>query len=84
MKKSHLLILTVLCISCAPKPADLVITNARVIDGRGGVIENVTVVIADGRIREVSDDPSVPVEFTIDAAGRTVMPGLDFPELYSL
>ena len=58
---------------------DLVLTNARVIDGRGGVAERATVTIAEGRVAELG--PGADVEAAqgievIDAAGRTVMPAL--------
>jgi len=58
---------------------DLVLTNARVIDGRGGVFERATVTIAEGRVAELG--PGADVETAqgievIDAAGRTLMPAL--------
>lgn len=58
-------------------PAEgLVVTNARIIDGLGGVIESGTVVIRDGRIVSVgAEAANVPGALVIDAAGRTVMPG---------
>jgi imidazolonepropionase-like amidohydrolase len=55
---------------------DLVITNARILDGNGGVIMRGSVVIEDGRIASVSASaPSAPGGRVIDAAGKTVMPG---------
>ena len=36
---------------------DLMITNARIIDGNGGVIENGSVAVEDGRIASVSAGP---------------------------
>lgn len=60
-----------------PTPAaGIVIKNARIIDGAGGVIERGSVVIRDGRIASVSaEEASVPGAQVIDAAGMTVMPG---------
>lgn len=58
-------------------PAEgLVVTNARIIDGLGGVIESGSIVIRDGRIVSVGTEAAnVPGALVIDAAGRTVMPG---------
>ena len=56
---------------------DLVITNARIIDGNGGVIPQGTVVIRNGRIASVSAGATAaPGLMPIDARGMTVMPGL--------
>ena len=59
-------------------PAEgLVLANARIIDGKGGVIENGSVVVKDGRIVSVAADAAtVPGALVIDLAGKTVMPGL--------
>ena len=56
---------------------DMVIANARVIDGNGGVIPDGSVVVEDGRIVSVSaGDAAVPDgAIEIDAQGRTLMPG---------
>jgi imidazolonepropionase-like amidohydrolase len=56
---------------------DLVIVNARVIDGKGGAIERGSVVIRGGRITSVAAGAAatVPGAQTIDAQGRTLMPG---------
>ena len=55
----------------------LVIENARVIVGNGDVQEAATVIIAEGRIQRVSSE-GVPLEGvkTVDARGKTLMPGL--------
>ena len=55
---------------------NLVIANARVIDGNGGVIDSGTILVRDGRISSVSTEPaeSDGVQ-VIDAGGLTVMPG---------
>lgn len=55
---------------------DLVITNGRILDGNGGVIDNGTVVIRGGRIESVvAGNRAVNGMQTIDAGGKTVMPG---------
>lgn len=56
---------------------DLVITNARIIDGNGGVIADGNVVVEDGRIVSVgTGDATVPDgTLLVDAQGRTLMPG---------
>ena len=56
---------------------NLVIVNARVIDGKGGVIERGSVAVRDGKIVSVAPGtPSGPAGAQrIDARGRTVMPG---------
>ena len=43
-----------LIVSADLSAQDLVITNARIIDGNGGVIADGTVIVADGRITSVS------------------------------
>lgn len=55
---------------------DLVITNARIVDGKGGVIERGHVVVSGGTIASVAAGaPSSRGPQTIDAQGRTLMPG---------
>jgi imidazolonepropionase-like amidohydrolase len=56
---------------------DLLITNARILDGAGGVIDNGSVVVRDGRIDSVGSGRASAPEGarTIDAGGKTVMPG---------
>lgn len=56
---------------------NLVITNARILDGTGAVIDRGSIVVRDGTIVSVaaggaSPSAGAPV---IDAAGKTVMPG---------
>lgn len=56
---------------------NLVITDARIIDGAGGMIEQGSIVVRDGQITAVSEgatDAGAAVQ--ISAAGMTVMPGL--------
>jgi len=55
---------------------DLTITNARILDGDGSVIEQGSLIVRDGRIAEiVRGQARQSVGRTIDAGGRTVMPG---------
>ncbi|NOT45355.1 MAG: amidohydrolase family protein, partial [Acidobacteria bacterium] len=58
-------------------PAEgVVLTNARVLDGNGGVIDQGSVVVRDGRIVSVTQGAAdVPAgALVIDVQGRTVMP----------
>jgi imidazolonepropionase-like amidohydrolase len=69
-----------LATTCLASPAlaqDLVINNARILDGTGNAIERGTVVVRDGRIAAVGANASgAPANAVrIDAGGRTVMPG---------
>jgi imidazolonepropionase-like amidohydrolase len=55
-----------------------ILKNARVIDGRGDVFDDVFLAIEDGRIREIGANRELPATARvplIDLAGRTVMPG---------
>jgi enamidase len=61
---------------------DLVITNARIVDGTGRVLPRGSIVVSDGRIESivsgsvVSGSVAERARPTFDAGGRTVMPGL--------
>ena len=56
---------------------NLLIANARIIDGTGGTIEEGSVVVRNGRIVSVSAGASESQgSLVIDAVGMTVMPGL--------
>ena len=71
--------LTLLALA-APRPAaaqDLVIVNARILDGKGGVIDRGSVVVQGGKIVSVAPGApaSAPGATRIDAQGRTLMPG---------
>jgi len=56
---------------------DLVITNGRILDGTGKVVERGNVVVRGGKIVSVSAGaPTASGARTIDAGGKTVMPGL--------
>ena len=58
--------------------SDLLIRNARVFDGHSADCEEgLSVRVADGRIQEIGRALTAPDDVTtIDAAGRTLMPGL--------
>ena len=56
---------------------NLTITNARILDGTGRVIERGAIVVRDGKIASVSATaPAAGSGPTINAGGKTVMPGL--------
>ncbi len=65
-----------LCLGSTAAAQDLLITNGRILDGMGGVVENGTVVVRGGRIESVSaGQRQVAGLAVIDAGGKTVMPG---------
>src|SRR5690554_8092264 len=65
-----------LSISAVAGAQDLIVTNARILDGTGRVIERGAVLVRNGRIESVSADLAAPDGVpVIDARGRTVMPG---------
>jgi imidazolonepropionase-like amidohydrolase len=73
---SQALLLGCLFSGNALQAQDLVITNGRILDGNGGVIESGSVVIRQGRIQAVVAGPAeVAGVEVLDAQGRTVMPG---------
>ena len=57
-----------------PRPFDLLITNARIIDGTGAAAVAGSVAVRDGRIEGVGRVTG-PATRTIDAGGRVVAPG---------
>jgi imidazolonepropionase-like amidohydrolase len=60
----------------AASAQDLVVTNARILVGTGATIERGAIVVRDGRIVSVAaGDAGVTGVSTIDAQGKTVMPG---------
>src|SRR5215471_5024884 len=66
-----------LLIATGVSAQNLTITNARIIDGTGRVIERGAVVVQNGKIASVSATaPAASGGRTIDAGGKTVMPGL--------
>jgi imidazolonepropionase-like amidohydrolase len=54
---------------------DLAIVNARILDGKGGVIERGSVVVRAGKIVSVGSGAVPSGVQRLDAQGRTVMPG---------
>jgi imidazolonepropionase-like amidohydrolase len=76
------LLATVLAILCGSVVAttacaqNLVVTNARILDGGGGEIANGTIVVEGGVIRSVGAGAAPAGSANVvDAGGRTVMPG---------
>jgi len=64
-------------VTSATYAQNLTITNARILDGTGRVIERGAVVVRDGKIVSVgATAPAANGGRTIDAGGKTVMPGL--------
>ncbi len=58
-------------------PADLLILNARLIDGTGAAPqESISIRIRDGWISEIGTELYADNESTLDAKGATVLPGL--------
>jgi enamidase len=55
----------------------ILITNARILDGRGGVIERGSILVRDGKIESLAQGTAAnaPNVRVLDAQGRTVMPG---------
>jgi imidazolonepropionase-like amidohydrolase len=76
-----LLGLASLIVFAAPAPAtfDLAVRHARIVHGDGRVTGSATILIASGRIARIDETPaadSVPAVQSIEAAGRTLVPGL--------
>jgi imidazolonepropionase-like amidohydrolase len=78
--RSHLgyiAVALVFATACGAFAQSLTITNARILDGTGRVIERGAVVVRDGKIASVSATaPAAGGGLTINAGGKTVMPGL--------
>ena len=58
---------------------ELVLSNARVLDGRGGIAERATVRVAGGRVAEVLPGSEAKAGFSseeVNLSGQTVMPAL--------
>ena len=74
----QLILATIFLVFASPGSAqNLVVTNARILDGKGGVIDRGTVVVQNGTIASVSTAaaPAPAGARVIDAKGMTVMPG---------
>ena len=65
-----------------PRPFDLLITNARIIDGAGGPSVSGSVAVRDGRIAGVGRVSGAATR-TIDAGGKVVAPGFIDPHSHS-
>src|SRR5213593_23945 len=77
--RSHLTWISaaILLFASGANAQNLTITNARILDGTGRVIERGAVVVRDGKIMSVSAAaPAAGGGRTINAGGKTVMPGL--------
>lgn len=71
-----MLCLSAVLLTSTADAQDLVITNARILDGTGIVIDRGAVTIEGGRIQAVSSgDAPTGAATRIDARGMTVMPG---------
>ena len=77
MKRLRLAALASACFALPCAAQDLVISNARILDGTGNAVDRGTVIVRDGRIAAVGQNASgAPANAVrIDAGGRTVMPG---------
>jgi imidazolonepropionase-like amidohydrolase len=76
--KGHLTSMFAISVAiCAPVAAqDIVVTNARILDGTGRVIERGSVVVRDGRIVSVSAGTTAAQGTrSIDVQGKTIVPG---------
>lgn len=79
MKKAFLILLAVSIVTALPaeEPEILVIKGGRILTVSGGVIENGTLIIQNGRFTAVGSDLSIPQgSRVIDAAGSVITPGL--------
>lgn len=73
-KKTTLTILLSLGLIQSVSAQNLVIRNGRVLDGNGGVEDNGTLVIRNGRISAYEEDASTAEFPVLDARGMTVIP----------
>ncbi len=74
-----ILLLLALASGCAApgERYEVLISGARLVDGTGGVSESAVIAISQNRIQAIfSQEAPAEGELTIDAGGRTVMPGL--------
>jgi imidazolonepropionase-like amidohydrolase len=76
LRQAGVLSLAAVLLSTGAVAQNLVVTNARILDGTGKVIERGSVVVRDGKIASVSASATASDGTrVIDARGRTVMPG---------
>lgn len=78
MQRLIAIAILVLCAAGSAAAQNLVISNGRIIDGTGRVIDSGHVIVRDGKVVSVAAGAPARVAGarTIDARGRTVMPGL--------
>lgn len=62
------------CAQQSAQPFDLLITNARIVDGTGQPSVSSSVAVRDGRIAAIGNAPGTAMR-TIDAGGKVVAPG---------
>jgi imidazolonepropionase-like amidohydrolase len=76
--RSLLVLLTLVIAGALPASAQTTaFVGARIIDGRGGVIERGTIVVRDGKIVRVDKTATVPDGAErVDVVGLTIMPGI--------
>jgi imidazolonepropionase-like amidohydrolase len=77
--KILLLGVILIAVPAAAVAQSVAFVGARIVDGRGGVIERGTLVVRDGKIVTVGAADSTPVPqgaTRVDAAGATIIPGL--------
>jgi len=66
-----------LCVAGAASAADLLIRNARLIDGTGAPPrDHVSILVRDGRVRAIGSPLADDTTPALDADGATVLPGL--------
>ena len=64
--------------------ADVIIKNARLIDGTGAdAVDNATIVVSGERIISLDGSDANPGAQVIDAGGKTVMPGMADNHMHS-
>jgi imidazolonepropionase-like amidohydrolase len=74
--KRLVLVIGLACLASDAAAQNLVITNARILDGTGGAIERGSVVVRDGKIVSVAAGAAnAQGARVIDVKGMTVMPG---------
>ena len=71
----HRLPLALLSLTAFAADYDVLIRNARVVDGAGNPWYRADVAIKDGKIAKIGTLPAASATKTIDAAGRVLTPG---------
>jgi imidazolonepropionase-like amidohydrolase len=77
--RAGLALVAACCFALPAAAQDLIIANARILDGTGSEIERGTILVRDGRIASIGSVSNLNITLAnvrrIDAGGRTVMPG---------